>query len=98
MLHWRAPKISRRLAIAVLTPRGTVRTRKKPGRWSGNYPPGSPVDWLAEDPLLLPAILAGRPAQLAPSGAINLLFNRIFLSGAVEPLRGLFRHKVGRGF
>ena len=48
MLQWRGPIALRRLPIAVLTPRGTVRTRKTPGRWSGNYPPRSPAEWLAE--------------------------------------------------
>jgi hypothetical protein len=48
MLQWRGPQEFRRLPIAVLTSRGTVRTRKRPGRWSGNYPPGSPAEWLAE--------------------------------------------------
>jgi hypothetical protein len=33
---------------AVLTPRGTIRTRKTPRRWSGHYPPRSPAEWLAE--------------------------------------------------
>lgn len=37
-----------RIPIAVLTPRGTVRTRKRPSRWSGSYPPGSPAHWLAD--------------------------------------------------
>jgi hypothetical protein len=36
------------MPIAVLMQRGTVRTRKKPGRWFGNYPPDSPAEWLAE--------------------------------------------------
>ena len=48
MLHWRGPFEFRRLPIAVLTPRGTVRTRKKPGRWSGRYPPGGPAEWISE--------------------------------------------------
>jgi hypothetical protein len=48
MLNWRGPIELRRIPIAVLARRGTVRTRKKPGWWSGNYPPGSPAQWLAE--------------------------------------------------
>jgi hypothetical protein len=32
MLYWRGSLEFRRLPIAVLTPRGTVRARKKPGR------------------------------------------------------------------
>ena len=32
--------------IAVLTPRGTVRTRKAVPKGSQRYPQGSPVDWL----------------------------------------------------
>ena len=47
MLQLRGPVEFCRLPIAVLTPRGTVRTRKKPGRWAGRYPPGSPAEWVA---------------------------------------------------
>ena len=25
-----------------------MRTRRKPGRWSGNYPPRSPAEWIDE--------------------------------------------------
>jgi hypothetical protein len=38
----------RRRPIAVLTPRGTVRTRKEPGRLIGNMPISSPAELLAE--------------------------------------------------
>jgi hypothetical protein len=48
MLQWRGPIELCRVPIAVLTPRGAVRTRKKPGRWSGSYPRGSPAEWLAD--------------------------------------------------
>jgi hypothetical protein len=48
MLHWRGPLELRRLPIVVLTPRGTIRTRKTPRRWSGHYSPRSPAEWLAE--------------------------------------------------
>ena len=54
MLCWRGPLEFRRLPIAVLKSRGTVRTRKRPRRWSGHYPPGSPAEWLAARHLLNP--------------------------------------------
>jgi hypothetical protein len=33
---------------------GTIRTRRKPGRWSGRYSPRSPAEWLAEGPVTCP--------------------------------------------
>jgi hypothetical protein len=48
MRRWPVRIEYQRMPIAILTPRGTVRTRKRPGKWSGRYPPGSPALWLAE--------------------------------------------------
>jgi hypothetical protein len=34
--------------IAVLTERGTVRTRKVPGRWRQSYQAGGPASWIRQ--------------------------------------------------
>lgn len=36
----------RPIPVAILTPRGAVRTRKRPGRWGQEYQDGGPASWI----------------------------------------------------
>ena len=47
-LRFLGRKDFRRMPIAVLTPRGTVRTRKRPDRWGQQYQAGGPASWIAQ--------------------------------------------------